>query len=330
MGNRIRIGLIGYGDWARTAYLPALEADGRGNVVAVAVPSMSSRERVLSELKAGVMVYTETAQLLAGIEVDAVMVAVSGDAHAEAIGAAFDSGKAVFYECPLANKRSEIPAMIQRLLIAKGPTHADIELGFLPVVRRTRQLVASGSVGSPQFAEVRLESDWGAFPDEDLCKVNHLSPWYVDLLDRVLARNPSRVLTMNGTASAARAQAQSIAQLDYDGVWGTFAVNTAAVDGLDMRLSISGTKGDIRVDLLSGILRWRNSLSPEWTDEVCAPIRPILGLPGMHECVRAFLDSVESSAEGGAGRQRIARLHRIGLAAERSRDTGVWTKVEDA
>lgn len=329
MENRIRIGLIGYGDWTRTAYLPAIEADGRGCVVAVAVPSTSSRERALSELGVGVTIYAEVDQLLAGTEVDALMVAVSESAHAETIGAAFDSGKAVFYECPLANKRSEIPAMIQRLLISQGPTHADIELGFLPVVRRAKQLVTSGSVGTPQFAEVRLESDWGAFPDEDLCKVNSLSPWYVDLLDRILARNPSRVLTMNGTASAARAQAQSIAQLDYDGVWGTFAVNTNAVDGPDMRLSLSGTDGDIRVDLLSGLLRWRNSSSPEWTEEVCSPIKPVFGLPGMHECVRAFFNSVESHVEGGAGRQRIARLHLLGLAAEQSRDTGTWVEVDD-
>ena len=62
--------------------------------------------------------------------------------------------------------------------------------------------------------------------------------------------------------------------------------------------------------------------------ETCPPIEPILGLPGMHECVRAFLDCIESGAEGEAGRHRVARLHRLGLAAERSRDTGTWVEVE--
>jgi predicted dehydrogenase len=273
-------------------------------------------------------VYTSAAELLAGTAVDGVMVAVSEAAHAEAIGAALDAGTAVLYEGPLAATREEIPAMIERLNAARGPTHADIELGFLPVVRRAAELVADRTVGIPQYAEVRLESDWGALPEEDLCKVDHLAPWYVDPLDRVLGRTAARVLTMDGSGSAGRAQAQSAMQLDYGGCWGTFAVNTGAVSGPDMRMAVTGTAGDVRVDLLAGGLRWRSADSPAWTIETCPPIEPILGLPGMHECVRAFLDCIESGSEGEAGRQRVGRLHRLGLAAERSRDTGGWVEVE--
>ena len=336
--GQIRIGLIGYGDWARTAYLPALEADGRARVVAVAAPSAASRQRAARELGPAVTVCAGAGELLAAAAVDGVMVAVSEAAHAAAIGAALDAGTAVFYEGPLAASRQAIPGMIDRLLRARGPTHADIELGFLPVVRRAAELVAGGTVGVPQLAEVRLESDWGALPEEDLCKLDHLAPWYVDPLDRVLGRTAGRVLTMDGAGSADRAQAQGLLQLDYDGCWGTFAVNTGAVAGPDMRLAVTGTAGDVRVDLLTGQLRWRSAAGPAWTTERWAPIEPIVGLPGMHECVRAFLDCIDpdciesaaegAAAEGGAGRHRVARLHRLGLAAERSRDTGTWAAVE--
>ena len=100
-----------------------------------------------------------------------------------------------------------------------------------------------------------------------------------------------------------------------------------------MRIAVTGTAGDVRVDLLTGRVRWRSAAGPAWTTETWAPIEPIVGLPGMHECVRAFLDCIESAApnaegEGGAGRYRVARLHRLGLAAERSRDTGAWAAVE--
>ena len=328
MAEKIRIGLIGYGGWTRTAYVPALQADGRARVVAVAAPSAETRERAGRELGPEVAVYASAGELLAGTAVDGVMVAVSEAAHAEAIGAALDAGTAVLYEGPLAATREEIPAMIERLEAARAPTHADIELGFLPVVRRAAALVAGGTVGIPQFAEVRLESDWGALPEEDLCKVDHLAPWYVDPLDRVLGRTAARVLTMDGSGSAGRAQAQSAMQLDYGGCWGTFAVNTGAVSGPDMRIAVTGTAGDVRVDLLTGGLRWRSAASPVWTIETCPPIEPVLGLPGMHECVRAFLDCIESGTEGEAGRHRVARLHRVGLAAERSRDTGTWVEVE--
>ena len=328
MAAKIRIGLIGYGGWTHTAYLPALEADGRAGVVAVAAPSAASRERAGRELGPEVAVYAAAGELLAGTAVDGVMVAVAEEAHAEAIGAALDTGTAVFYEGPLAATRAAIPGMIERLEAARAPTHADIELGFLPVVRRAAELVADGTVGIPQFAEVRMESDWGALPEEDLCKVDHLAPWYVDPLDRVLGRTAARVLTMDGSGSAGRAQAQSLLQLDYGRCWGTFAVNTGAVSGPDMRIAVTGTAGDVRVDLLTGELRWRSAASPGWTTETWTPIEPILGLPGMHECVRAFLDCIESGAEGEAGRHRVARLHRLGLAAEQSRDSGAWVEVE--
>lgn len=330
MAERIRIGLIGYGGWARTAYAPALKADGRARVVAVAAPSAASRERAARELGPDVAVYADAGALLAAAAVDGVMVAVSEAAHAAAIGAALDSGAAVLYEGPLAARRQEIPGMIERLLRARGPTHADVELGFLPVVRRAAELVAAGAAGVPQFAEVRLESDWGALPEEDLCKVDHLAPWYVDPLDRVLGRTAGRVLTMDGAGSAGRAQAQSLLQLDYGGCWGTFAVNTGAVAGPDMRIAVTGTAGDVRADLMTGQVRWRSAERPAWTTETWAPIEPIAGLPGMHECVRAFLDCIESGEEGGAGRHRVARLHRLGLAAERSRDAGAWIAVETA
>ncbi len=333
MAAKIRIGLIGYGDWARTAYVPALEADGRARIAAVAAPSAASRERAARELGPEIEVCAGAGELLAAAAVDGVMVAVSEAAHEAAIGAALDAGTAVFYEGPLAARRQAIPGMIDRLLRARGPTHADIELGFLPVVRRAAELVAGGTVGVPQFAEVRLESDWGALPEEDLCKLDHLAPWYVDPLDRVLGRTAGRVLTMDGAGSTGRAQAQGLLQLDYDGCWGTFAVNTGAVAGPDMRIAVTGTAGDVRVDLLTGQVRWRSAAGPAWTTETWAPIEPIVGLPGMHECVRAFLDCIESATpnaegEGGAGRYRVARLHRLGLAAERSRDTGTWTAVE--
>ena len=328
MAGRLRIGLIGYGGWTRTAYVPALAADGRARVVAVAVPSVASRERARRELGAGVVVYPDGGALLAGTAVDAVMVAVSEAAHATAIGAALDAGVALFYESPLADTRAAIPGMIERLRKARAPTHSDIELGFLPVVRRAAELVANGAVGAPQFAAIRMESDWGTRPDEDLCKVNQLAPWYVDPLDRVVGRQASRVLLLDGAGTAGRVQAQSMAQLDYHGVWGTFSVNTGAVAGPDMRLAVAGTAGDVRADLLTGELRWRSAASPTWRAETCPPITPVLGLPGMHECVRAFLDCVESGREGAAGRHRIARLHRVGLAAERSRDTGTWAEVD--
>ena len=58
------------------------------------------------------------------------------------------------------------------------------------------------------------------------------------------------------------------------------------------------------------------------------PLQPVLGLPGMHESVRLFLDAVEGSeSPAGAGTTRLASLYRLGLAAETSKRSGSWETV---
>ena len=49
----------------------------------------------------------------------------------------------------------------------------------------------------------------------------------------------------------------------------------------------------------------------------------------MHESVAAFLDAVESGEPTDADAMTVARLHMVGLAAEKSKDTGAWAVVDD-
>ena len=48
----LRIGLIGYGSWTRMAYIPALQRDGRAQIVSAAAPSAATQQRIASELGA--------------------------------------------------------------------------------------------------------------------------------------------------------------------------------------------------------------------------------------------------------------------------------------
>ena len=137
----MRIGLIGYGSWARTAYVPALRRDGRAHVVAVAARSASTRERAAVELGADVAVSEGPEELLNGPPVDAVMIAVPDPVHERALGAALDAGVAVFYEPPVAATRRAIPPMLARLLNARQVTQADLEIGFMPVVLRAAGVI---------------------------------------------------------------------------------------------------------------------------------------------------------------------------------------------
>ena len=346
----LRVGLIGYGSWTRMAYLPALRRDGRAQIVSAAAPSTTTQQRITSELGPDISVFSNAAALLEGPPVDAVFVAVSDAAHEEALTAALDAGVPIFYEPPLSNRRQRIRPMVTKLLNAPQVTHADLEIGFIPVFVEAARRVRDGLFGQVHSASVRLQSSWGADPEADLSTLNHIAPWYVDTLNRILDATPSRVLILEGEGLPGRAQRQCQGLYDYGGTWGTVQVNLNCVVELETTVEVNGEDGDLIIDLFSGELRQRTRSQPDWSDEVVPESEPRAGWPGMNECVALFLDAVTgeplnetTSAASPADSLReslgtaplpadaksVAQLHLIGLAAEASKDNGGWAEIED-
>lgn len=328
----IRIGFIGYGNWTRIAYLPALRRDGRAEIVSAAAPSAGTQQRIRDELGPNVAVFSNADDLLGGPPVDAVFVAVSDAAHEEAFSAALDAGVPLFYEPPLAHLRQRIRPLAARLLAAPQVTHADLEIGFIPVFLEAARRVRAGLIGQVQTAAVRLQSSWLANPDADLSTLNHIAPWYVDTLNRILDATPSRVLLLETGGLPGRAQHQCQGLYDYDGVWGTVQVNLNCVAELETTVEVNGEDGDLIVDVFSGELRQRTRQQSEWSVEHVPESEPRAGWPGMNECVSVFLSAVAGdalpAAPAAADAPAVAQLHMIGLAAEASKDSGGWAEVE--
>ena len=216
----LNVGLIGYGNWTRMAYVPALQRDGRAHIVSAAAPSTPTQQRIGAELGPEVAVFASAAELLNGPPVDAVFIAVPEAVHEEALSAALDAGVAIFYEPPIASQRQRIRPMLTRLLGASQVTHADLEIGFIPAFVEAARRLRSGVLGQPRTARIRLQSNWGADPASDLSTLNHLAPWYVDALNRILGATPTRVLVLDGDGLPGRAQRHSQGHFDYGGSLG--------------------------------------------------------------------------------------------------------------
>lgn len=326
---QLRIGLVGYGAWTRSAYVPALQHDGRAAIASVVAPSQGSRDRAIQELGSDVQVFEELGQLLYGPSLDALMIAVPDTQHETALLEGLDSGLAVFYEPPLSNQRDRLQPVMRQLLAADQITFADLELALIPVVTRAAQLVQEHALGAIQTASIRLESNWGPVPNYDLCNFNHLSTWYVDVLNRILAKTPDRVLIVDGYGTAGRRQSQGMGHLDYGGVTGTVQANIASVGGLLLSIEVNGDDGDLKGDLLSGGMLIRTRSKPDWVTESWPAIQPYADWPGMHECISAFLDAVENNEPGVNNATPVAHLQLVGLAAEASKDSGTWADVGD-
>ena len=93
-------------------------------------------------------------------------------------------------------------------------------------------------------------------------------------------------------------------------------------------MEVNGDDGDLIVDLFSGEIRLRSRKNTNWGVECVLALQPHAGWPGMHECVSAFLDAVESGQPSPVNAEVVAQLHLLGLAAETSKDSGTWAGVE--
>jgi predicted dehydrogenase len=327
--SKINVGIIGYGSWVKHAYLPALNRDSRAKIVAISAKSQATIDEINSDFDNKMTVYQGFEGLLNAPEVDAVMISVPDPVHASAITAALDSGKPVFYEPPIAHTRELIPEVIKKLLSAPQITHADLELALVPAVKRAQELIKNQLIGKIQNATVFLQSKWGPEPNEDVSNINRLSIWYIHLLNSVLNLSPSRVLVMDGYGVEGRRQSQCNGYFDYNGIWGNLKVNTESVGNLSIEIFVTGTDGDIKVNLMTGTLEFRTRVNSNWQAEYLPSIQPYASWPGMHESVSSFLDAVISQKPGFANALTIAKLHLIGMAADESKDTGTWAIVND-
>ncbi len=325
----IRIGIIGYGSWVKNAYIPALKHDGRGEIVAISARSQTTLNSIEKTFGSSVEIFSDFRDLLKSEKIDAVMIAVPDAMHAEMITAALNSGKPVFYEPPIAHTRRLMPELIRRLVAAPQITHADLELALVPVIAAASKLIKEKVIGNVQSAGIRLQSNWGPDPDQDINNIHRLSVWYAHVLNVLLDATPKRVLIMDGYGTSGRLQSHSTGFYDYGGIWGELKVNIDSIETLAIKLEIIGSLGDILINLLTGELNLRTKNRPEFKIEYFPAIQPYADWPGMHESVAAFLNAIQSGHPSFANPSVVATLHLIGLAAEESKDTGNWALVKD-
>ncbi|MCP9484446.1 MAG: Gfo/Idh/MocA family oxidoreductase [Gaiellaceae bacterium MAG52_C11] len=157
----LRIGLVGFGDIAVRAHLPALERNPRTSVV---VGADQDAER-LAVAPTGVRTTTDAASVLADPDVDAVVIATPPSATPALVLAALEAGKYVLAEKPLGRSVAataevrDAPGAAERLQIGLTYRHH-------PAVDRLRELIAAGAFGRPFLIQAAI-CDEPANPDVD-------------------------------------------------------------------------------------------------------------------------------------------------------------------
>jgi len=144
--DRLRIALVGAGDFARSVHLPNLTLHSdRFHLQAVVGGAGHNAASVAKQFRAAYST-TEYRQVLADPEVDAVLIATRHNLHAEMVLKALNAGKHVFVEKPLALKRKDLGRIASFFESRKGGETTPVLMTgynrrFSPYARRIRELV---------------------------------------------------------------------------------------------------------------------------------------------------------------------------------------------
>jgi predicted dehydrogenase len=169
MSLKTRLGLIGAGRRMANVIDRIIAADENVEVKAVCDPNPHSVATVKAKLNPDVAVYEDYRELVRAPDIDWVMIGSWNCFHARQTIAAFQAGKHVFCEKPLALTIADCVAMREAWQASGQQFTIGFTLRYSPHYRRIREIVAEGRLGriiSMEFNET-LEFNHGGYIHAD-------------------------------------------------------------------------------------------------------------------------------------------------------------------
>jgi predicted dehydrogenase len=254
-------GLIGAGDIVRKRVGEALR-HGRGCELAAVSRANADRVEVFAHEVGARRWYADWRDLVKDDEIDAVYVATPVHLHAEQTIAAAEAGKHVLCEKPMAMNVAECDRMLAAC------RHSGVRLGiayyrhFYPALIRIGQLIASGAIGQPVFAQMIAAEPFDPGPEEprhwlvqpSLSGGGPMADFgchRVEVLLHLLGPGKSACSLLTNAALDRAVEDTAAVLLQFEsGACALVAVTNAAADRRDT-LEILGTRGSIRVAALN-------------------------------------------------------------------------------
>lgn len=143
--EHLRVGLIGAGNWARTAHLPAFATQPQVQVVGI-VDKDPEQVRSLSN-EFSIPAYTSLEQMLAEAKLDVLDVVTSRGMHYEPVMAGLVHDLAILCEKPLGHHIGETRELYNEARKRKLVTHMGFTFRYSPAMQYFRALVRNGFVG---------------------------------------------------------------------------------------------------------------------------------------------------------------------------------------
>lgn len=144
----IGIGFVGCGHIARAVHLRILARLPGARMVAIAEPEQRARAAASAQVP-GAAAFRDYPELLADPAVEAVVLGLSNDRHAEVAIAALDAGRHVYLEKPLATDAEDGRAVVAAWRRSGRVGMIGFNYRFNRLYRDAARLLASGRQGAP-------------------------------------------------------------------------------------------------------------------------------------------------------------------------------------
>jgi len=206
--KKIKIGAIGCGGMGLIIIKELLAVDERLQLVGIYDPDERSTKKTLEEIKPSPKIYDSYQELIANPKVDWVMIASWNCFHKEQAIAAFEAGKHVFCQKPLATNIADCKAMLDAWKKSGKMFNIGFTLRYSPHYRKIKELLNDGIVGkiiSMEFNET-LDFNHGGYIHGDWRRLRKYAGTHllekcchdIDLVNWMVESRASRAASFGG------------------------------------------------------------------------------------------------------------------------------------
>jgi len=207
--KKIKIGAIGCGGMGLNIIKILLAVDERLQLVGVYDPDERSTKKTSEEIKPAPKIYDSYQELVANPEIDWVMIASWNSFHKEQTVAAFEAGKHIFCQKPLATNLDDCKAMYDAWKKSGKMFNIGFTLRYSPHYRKIKELLNEGFVGkiiSMEFNET-LDFNHGGYIHGDWRRLRKYAGTHllekcchdIDLVNWMVESRASRTASFGGT-----------------------------------------------------------------------------------------------------------------------------------
>lgn len=186
----MNFGVIGYGYWGPNIVRNLVTLDG-SRVVGIAEINASARARA-QKAYPGIKVTSDSNELLASTEIDAIAVISPVWTHFELTKAALLNGKHVFVEKPFTSNVEQAEELINLAQKKNLRIMVDHTFLFTGAVRKISQLIDEGALGNLYYYD-STRVNLGLF-QHDVNVLWDLAPHDLSIVDHLLKRKPEAIV----------------------------------------------------------------------------------------------------------------------------------------